>query len=679
MKMIKLVSLVIDNFKGVKSKTINFGDQTTISGMNETGKTTVFDAFTWLMFGKNSHKESKFNLKPQDTDPLSPTYGEEIHYLTTSVEGTFLIDGQTVVLKKQSEEDWRKKQGTDVTLFKGNVVKCFYDELPIAISKFTGKIGEIVPEETFRLLTDPMYFNSLEWKKRREILFDVIGDIGTEDVINTNEDLKVLNDFIGNHTVEEAREIVKSKITSLKNEIKVLPARIDEAKRNIDDPADLVRLKSIKKECQELIDNLQGQLEDSSKIDESKMDAIKELNMKISDIETAAGNRKRNRLSELHMLICDIADKVTDIKRFEDGMKRNIESNVESILTLEKRNVDAAERITKLSADKDVCKDEWLAAKKESNEAEQAVKDMDTTCPLCGQAIPEADAEIKKQEQIKKIRANAKKKMDSFGKDGMETAKKIEGLNNSFTETVETIESLKVRNKELADDLLSRENIIPELVASANLLKEEQAAAKESESITGLERAEIDSINAAIEDMRYTEVDNSEIKAKIALYRENIAEVDRSMYKEELRLTAIERVDELTDELKKFGEEVTKLEGQDFLCERFMVAKVELVQEKVRSIFGDVEFKLFNKQINGGLKAACETMVKGVPYSNANSGHQIASGLTILKVLSNHYGVQAPIFIDNRESVNDCTIPEGIESQMIHLFVSDDEQLKVEV
>lgn len=113
------------------------------------------------------------------------------------------------------------------------------------------------------------------------------------------------------------------------------------------------------------------------------------------------------------------------------------------------------------------------------------------------------------------------------------------------------------------------------------------------------------------------------------------------------------------------------------MCEEFIRTKVELLEGSINNKFaGSISFKLFNKQINGGLNECCEATVNGVPFSNANTASQINAGLSIVNTLCNHFDVQAPIFIDNAESVN--KIGET-DSQLIKLIVSLDNTLKVEV
>lgn len=63
MRMI-LKSLHGENFKGIKSIDIKFGEKKTkISGQNASGKTTIFDIVSWLFFNKNSAGEEKIQCQ----------------------------------------------------------------------------------------------------------------------------------------------------------------------------------------------------------------------------------------------------------------------------------------------------------------------------------------------------------------------------------------------------------------------------------------------------------------------------------------------------------------------------------------------------------------------------------------------------------------------------------------
>jgi DNA repair protein SbcC/Rad50 len=61
---IKKISLL--NFKGVRNYETNFSLRTTVYGDNSSGKTTIFDAFTYLLFGKDSLDRQQFEVKTLD-------------------------------------------------------------------------------------------------------------------------------------------------------------------------------------------------------------------------------------------------------------------------------------------------------------------------------------------------------------------------------------------------------------------------------------------------------------------------------------------------------------------------------------------------------------------------------------------------------------------------------------
>jgi len=63
----KLNWLKLKNFKGLKEFGIELSEgETTIKGENGTGKTTVFDVYLWLLFGKDSTGRSEFGIRPLD-------------------------------------------------------------------------------------------------------------------------------------------------------------------------------------------------------------------------------------------------------------------------------------------------------------------------------------------------------------------------------------------------------------------------------------------------------------------------------------------------------------------------------------------------------------------------------------------------------------------------------------
>jgi hypothetical protein len=163
----RLISLTLNNFKGIKSFALKpQGKDINIYGDNATGKTTLADAFMWLLFDKDSQNRKDFQIKTLGQD------GEPEHGLEHSVEAVLeLENGKRITLKKVFKEKWTKKRGSATAEFTGHTTDHFIDGVPAKKKEYDEKIAEIADEQIFRLLTDPAYFNQqLHWQKRRELL-----------------------------------------------------------------------------------------------------------------------------------------------------------------------------------------------------------------------------------------------------------------------------------------------------------------------------------------------------------------------------------------------------------------------------------------------------------------------------------------------------------------------------
>lgn len=234
----ELLTLSLENFQGLKHEEIQLdGHSASIYGRNASGKTTIFNAITWLLFGKPS-------TWAKNWDPKTKGPNGDLHNLEHSATGTFrLDDGQTVILKKTFHEVWKRKRGSAAEEYSGNTIDYQINGVPCKEKEYTAAVQEYCGgEETMKLLTMPDYFPSvMDWQKRREILLDICGDVSDADVIDSTPELKELPEFLkmpGSATklykVDEYRKIAAAKKTDLNKKIEAIPNRIDEATRAID-------------------------------------------------------------------------------------------------------------------------------------------------------------------------------------------------------------------------------------------------------------------------------------------------------------------------------------------------------------------------------------------------------------------------------------------------------------
>ncbi len=103
------------------------------------------------------------------------------------------------------------------------------------------------------------------------------------------------------------------------------------------------------------------------------------------------------------------------------------------------------------------------------------------------------------------------------------------------------------------------------------------------------------------------------------------------------------------------------------MIDEFVTEKVTTIENKVNAMFISIKIKMFEPQINGGLKDVCTILIKGVPFEDANNAGKINAGIEIINALSKFHKQTAPIFVDNAESISNIL---KSESQMIELYVN---------
>jgi predicted ATP-dependent endonuclease of OLD family len=221
----KLINLKLSNFKGIRKFEFRTdGKDVSIMGDNASGKTTLADAFMWLLFDKDSANRKDFEIKTLGPD------GEPEHGLEHTVEAILeLEDGSQLALKKVFKEKWTKKRGSATAEFTGHTTDYCLDGVPVKKKEYDEKITEIADENIFRLLTDPRYFNEiLHWQKRRELLLEVCGDVSDAEVIASKTDLSKLSEILGNRTIEQHRKVIQARRSEINKELERIPVRIDE-------------------------------------------------------------------------------------------------------------------------------------------------------------------------------------------------------------------------------------------------------------------------------------------------------------------------------------------------------------------------------------------------------------------------------------------------------------------
>lgn len=675
MRMI-LKSLHMENFKGIKSLDVNFYNKTSIKGQNAAGKTTIFDAFTWLLFNKNSAGEEKFNVRPLDKD------GKRIDNVEIKVAAVLDVDGKEVELSKAQKQNWVKKRGTDTVTLQGNDNTYEVDGYPYDTKPYEEYVKGLCNIELFKMLTNPQYFSSLKWKDQRDILMKLTTEVSDAELAQTDAKYAPLLDELEKApSTDDIRAKFSKALSEWKKKQAEIPVRIDEAEKSKVDvdvaeqelaKADLTRKIA---ECDKKIENAGSALGD---LRSKEM----QLQFDMSGIAQTMNNEISAKRRELGNSKDDATREFNDLHNQIQNAENQIETNKQAVADTdaERKNLGV-----EYNAEKAKAFDETLYL---FDESKWVFDESTTVCSLCGQKLPADKIESLKADFEQK-KADAKARAD----------KQLEDAHKAFDDARSgKLKDLIAKGNNCKADIerLTKENA--DLQESIGTLKEQEskALAKQNEYAKQLSeipseadytqnpkyvelKAEHDKILADIAKLESEGADKvvTDLKAEKADLQSQLDEVNKVVAQAANNVAIDDRIETLRDEQKEIGQKVADQEQMLYLLEEFIRFKLNKVSESINSHFKTVNFKLFEMQLNGGMKDCCECTVNGVPYSTLNSGHRIVAGLDIIRSLSELYGVSVPIFVDNAESLNEFNVPD-MDAQLILLSVSEDKQLKVE-
>lgn len=667
MKQIKLLSMHIQNFKGCKDRVIEFGQTTRITGDNGVGKSTVFDAYLWLLFDKNSKGVTNFAVRPLTES------GETINNIEISVEATISVDNDEYKLRKTQKQKWVKKRGTDTREFQGNVNEFDINGYPKSQKEFKEFISGIVNEEVFPLISNPTAFTSLPWKEQRDILMQFVGDVSDIGIAEAfgEKYLKLIPELKIANTDDILKKYTKAKNIYNKDMVEI-PARIDEVSKQlvIADVGALEVEKAAKEvELQKVEDEISGgagKLEEINK----KREEILNLKFHISEIQ----NEENQKLFDKSKIV---RDNLNARDRELSNVKREIGNLSDEIKAIHSKYEAQEREKDRLLVE---CRSEKAKTFPEFVPLDP-LPERATICPTCGRELAEdvkkkilddyeSSVELhqnKYSEDKAKFEEARAKKLEQIEKDGKEAAASRDKLKANEAELHKKMDELNIQ---LADAQKKYD------IAKAELGKFQTKAdiSENTEYLATIEKISV--LEKEIEVMSAESTGKTELEAKKAVLKDEIAVIagkivaaDNSKVKE--------RIAELEAEQKEVGQKIANQEMMIDLVEDFIRTKMNMISEKITGMFSVVSFKLFDNQLNGGLKETCTCTVKGVGHSDVNDGHEIVAGLDIINTFSEKFGVRCPIFIDRAGELNEIYIPE-MDNQLILLKRVDNQEFKIE-
>lgn len=629
MKM-TLNRLKIENFKGIRSfEIVPNGGNLEITGKNKLGKTTIYDAFLWLLFGKNSAGETKFTVKPTNL-PIETE---------NSVEADFTVDGKTLSLKKTLASKYVKSTGE----YKSSEMECYINGVPKKIREYEAEIADIISEDKFKLLTNPKHFTeNLEWKKRREILFSISGNQTDSEIAAENASFLEIEKDLEMYSSTDFLKMLNAQVKANSERINTLPMRINEN-----------------------INNLSGLTDDVNAVEKE----IAALNAEYSEITEKIGTFKvwnpktSSEYLETEKKLADLIHRNNEF-RTEQDMK-NRESSCETAQKLAELRSKLAEYQTDLRiisnnvADLEENRRKITEDNKRLNSLEW---NGDTICPTCGQALPAEKIEKAKAEFKAKISASFDsniEKMSELGKrlDTMEAEKR------SIKKKVAPIEA-EIAELESKTPITNGVFDLPEYEELSSALKSDLIRLAE-EPNPNAERIE-------------------SLQTELAQLAKKIGEKTNTFNALKLDERTNARIAELKAEQQKLRGDQARLQRKLDLLNEFIRYKVAKITEKINRMFKIAKFKLFEpNKTNDGLTECCDAVAFGADrYGDINTAGKILVGIDIISTLSEHFGLSVPLFIDNIDGLDSTSYSGMLETiaekmQLITLRVSDDDKLTV--
>lgn len=650
MKEIKLESMHVEKFKGLHALDVQFGERTEISGRNALGKTCVYDAYLWCLFNKDSRGRVIDKVQKMDDD------GKVEREARTVVSVVFLIDGQRVDFRREFYQSWSKKRGTTEYVYNGNASDYFYNDVPLSMSEYNKKIEEFFDRERFELVSNINLFASFDVAKRRGIL-EQIADIESLTKLISAEYPTVVMASAEGKTIEELQAELRKRMARVKTEAEAIPVRIDEIQRGIPETMDF--------------DELRSRLAES----EAKKQAHQKAIERYRQLALAGAN------SEVKKELNAVADKIAAIAReatLEFTKERNkaqdalMATNMELESAKRRKKALAAELeeigndILKKKEEFETLRAEWNAI----NEESYAPGQSDAACPTCGHVFTPEELAERADKAVRIFNSDKLKRMNEKEEKAKALKAVIDKLSDDHRaaeEKVKKAEDEVVRLQGIADNAAKN----PVVVKTA----EERVAANAEYASLIEKRSTLEQQLASDKPVTYDEEIKQEQGAMDGLTAE-IASLNSNLAKEQQIKNANARIAELKEQDRKLGQERADIEKQLDELTAFSQRKMNAIEERINGMFQFVKIRMFEQNLtNDGVKDVCDITVDGIPYSVLNTASRINAGIDICRTLALAYGMKAPIWVDNAESVN--TILGG-DCQLVTLRVTEEANLTIQ-
>lgn len=635
---ILLKSLDLVHFKCFNVLHLDFHEGVNnIYGENAAGKTSVYDALTWLLFNKDSAGNARPDIKPHHAP--AGTMPEVTAVLT--------VDGEPIKLRKVLREKWEKPRGSSIERYAGDTRDYYIDDVPLAENEYKRRIAELIDERQFKLLTDVWAVTKgMHWKDRRTLLAEICGLPEDKQLLVAAPQFAELNEKVGRRTVDEYKSVLMKQRKDSNANLNTLPVRVDECSRMVTELEclDFAAAHSESDRLQAERERVQGEL---VKLTNNTLAA--QARNELGALQNQLRELEAENNAHLASQRVPVEDKTAELHRALSERKQDVD-RLQSTINHEKQYIaDGETRLNDYRA-------RWRAIDAEPFTADR--------CPTCGQVFP--------AERLAESRAafaeHQKQRKDALLEDSKMVKQGIAAAKDRLL-TAET--ALKTAQDELQKAQIALDSYTPPVeVVPENLPDYDRRKGAILTLIADADKR-IDRLNSD------TEQERRRLETALSAVTAEKLTHDAVLAKEQTLADTRRRIADLQAEQRTAAAEVEQMDRLIAMCEEFTRYRVQAITESVNSRFRLTRWQLFTEQVNGGLADCCEPMdSNGTAFEGTNNAMKINIGMDIIDTLSEFYGVRVPLFVDNAESV---THLQSIGSQVVRLVVSEqDKELRIE-
>ena len=638
----RLLSLTLQNFKGHKDLEIHFKDVTRITGANGTGKTSIFDAFMFVLTGKDSlgrvcgtGQKGEATIRPRQAD------GELVRKVEISVTARLLDDdGEVHTLQRIFCEQYSTDKNSGSKIFKGNTTKYFINEVPTPANKYDAWVKENIDPERLRLTGDPAFFPSMPWQDQRKWLLQVSGDVTDADVIAADPGLKQMEEMLGKHSVDDIKAMAAAKLKLANKTVKEDMIRIDQTVKMAGNVQESVLAEQIARQ-EEMVraqDEMVARAESELQKAMNGGRAVQIQNeMEALRLKMEAWEQRR------HAKISEIKEK---FRKKADALQNAIRTADEAANANRVQIPVLTDRIAAAEARKEELYNEY--------DAEYARQFTVTECPFCGQSLPEGKLE-KLRHQFNIEKSGSLQLIVAQGKEVAALAVELGKKRDDFVQAVETYEKNKAAAQKSLDGIHDEEKgalaTVPQLEDVAefrDIRSKRDMLARELADLGKGAQVVLAPLQAAVEEAR-------NIRASLLNKKSELV----------AQMNVLKSVGGLQEDLQTQRENADEASAVLRMVALFTQTKCRMLTEQVNRLFPGLEWCLFTKNIgNDDIVETCELTMHGVGYRDLSQGEKIRAGLVIVDVLQEKLGTRNPVWIDGAESI---TFTPDVKSQLVLL------------